>query len=187
MTDKVWATPNPVMLTDRERQAVERLGEVWGDLCAIVGDGSTRDADLAEMAHHVHALQNAVLAQAAARAYPDLYRLAGAGPVQRVEVVVEPEADGPPPPEQEEPHEYEPQGPGEGAHDRSCVTCGGALCEEGTNHTNTPVVPEGRDRCVHCGAVVLLNRDGSRRRHKRGDTGQHPCVGSGLRPPRNNP
>lgn len=43
----------------------------------ITGDGPARGADLAELAVHLHAIENTVLAQAAARAYPDRYRLLG--------------------------------------------------------------------------------------------------------------
>lgn len=66
------------LLTDAEHAVIEKLGEIWGDLCAIVDDGRTRDADCHELIVHVHALQNAVLAQAAARAYPTTYRRLGA-------------------------------------------------------------------------------------------------------------
>lgn len=65
------------LLTLDEHIVVAKLGKLWGDLCRIVGDGPTREADLNEIVVHVHALQNFVLAQAAARAYPDTYRLAG--------------------------------------------------------------------------------------------------------------
>lgn len=64
-------------LTVREVEAVETLGRLWGELCEIVGDGPTRDADLTELVAHVHALQHAVMAQAAARAHPDAFRLLG--------------------------------------------------------------------------------------------------------------
>lgn len=67
----------PDLLTEREQAAVTKLGELWGDLCAIVEDGPTRDPDLAELIVHVHALQHAVMAQAAARAYPETYRRLG--------------------------------------------------------------------------------------------------------------
>lgn len=65
------------LLTDREREATRKAGELWGDICAIVGDGPTRDADLAEFIHHIHAIQNGIMRQAAARAYPDEFRLLG--------------------------------------------------------------------------------------------------------------
>jgi hypothetical protein len=65
------------LLTPLERQAVQQFADAWNTLCHVVGNGSTRERDLAEAAVHLHALQQMVLAQAAARAYPDLYRLAG--------------------------------------------------------------------------------------------------------------
>ena len=68
---------DPGLLTDQEHAAIQKAGDLWGDLCAIVGDGPTRDADLAELIPHVHAIQHAVMAQAAARAYPDRLRLLG--------------------------------------------------------------------------------------------------------------
>lgn len=64
-------------LTPEEHTAIEKAGELWGDLCHIVGDGETRDADLAELIVHIHAIQHAVMAHAAARAYPTRYRLLG--------------------------------------------------------------------------------------------------------------
>ena len=68
-----------MLLTTDERAVVDMLGGVWNQLCSIVGDGPARDADLHEASIHVHALQNMVLAQAAARAFPDEFRLLGTG------------------------------------------------------------------------------------------------------------
>lgn len=65
------------LLTALEKRLVTNLGDFWADLCTIVGDGVTREADLAEAIVHVHALQHFVMAQAAARAYPTEYRLLG--------------------------------------------------------------------------------------------------------------
>lgn len=65
------------LLTGREQWIIERLGDVWGDICGIVGDGPSRDADLAELCGHIHALQRAVMAQAAARVYPAQFRVLG--------------------------------------------------------------------------------------------------------------
>jgi hypothetical protein len=42
-----------------------------------VGDGPTRAADLAELTAAIHVIQRAVMAQAAARAYPGQYRPLG--------------------------------------------------------------------------------------------------------------
>lgn len=65
------------LLTDDEHRAVELAGQLYNLLCNIVDDGPARQADLAECAASVHQIQRAVLTQAAARAYPDRYRLLG--------------------------------------------------------------------------------------------------------------
>lgn len=66
-------------LTEDEHAAVKMAGDLWGLLCRIVGDEPVRRPDLAELIIHVHAIQRAVMAQAAGRAYPDLYRRLGLG------------------------------------------------------------------------------------------------------------
>lgn len=63
------------LLTEAEHEAVQTAGALAGMLSRVVGDGPNRTPDLNELLVHVHAIQHAVLAQAAARAYPDLYRL----------------------------------------------------------------------------------------------------------------
>lgn len=71
--------PEPAeLLTEAERALVSKLGQCAGDFSQIMEQGPNRGNDLIEMVHHIHALQNMVLAQAAARAYPDLYRRRGA-------------------------------------------------------------------------------------------------------------
>jgi len=65
------------LLTEQEREVVKMAGDLWNALCGVVGRGSTREEDCREMVAHVHALQHAVMAQAAARAYPQVYRLLG--------------------------------------------------------------------------------------------------------------
>lgn len=65
------------LLTDHERATIQKLGDLWGDICGIVGDGGTRDHDLAEAIVHLHALQQFIMSQAAGRAYPDQFRLLG--------------------------------------------------------------------------------------------------------------
>lgn len=65
-------------LTDAEHRLVTDIGRLMDGFNAVVGDGPSRDGDLAEAVRHIHVLQNMVLAQAASRAYPDRYRLMGA-------------------------------------------------------------------------------------------------------------
>lgn len=68
------------LLTDLEHEVVHDLGQVWNKLCKMVERGRTRGPDLDEAVAHVHALQHFVMSQAAARAYPDKYRLLGTVP-----------------------------------------------------------------------------------------------------------
>lgn len=65
------------MLTDAEHELIGKLGACWNAFSRIVGDGPTRDADCEEFVQHVHILQQQVMSQAAARAYPSTYRLLG--------------------------------------------------------------------------------------------------------------
>jgi len=65
------------LLTSKEKLVLAQLAEVWNGLCEISA-GPIAGADLGELVVHVHALQHAVMAQAAARAYPNEYRKLGA-------------------------------------------------------------------------------------------------------------
>jgi hypothetical protein len=65
------------LLTPAEREAVATAAALANQVYAIIGDGGAEEGDLAEAVHHIHAIQRMILAQAAARAYPDLYRLLG--------------------------------------------------------------------------------------------------------------
>lgn len=65
------------LLTPYEHETLALTGELVGRLHAIIGDGPTGDADRYEMVQAVHVVQKMILGQAAARAYPDLYRLLG--------------------------------------------------------------------------------------------------------------
>ncbi|MGP4092980.1 hypothetical protein [Nonomuraea sp. KM90] len=51
-----------------------RLAEKLGQ---VVGDGPTRANDMRELLAHVHGIQNALMAQATARLYPERFRLLG--------------------------------------------------------------------------------------------------------------
>jgi len=68
---------SPSLLTVGEHDAVTACADAWAAICKVVEDGPTRAADLGEVVAHIHALQHFVMAQAAARCYPDRYRLAG--------------------------------------------------------------------------------------------------------------
>lgn len=65
------------LLTEAEHAVVQKAGELWNAICAAVPEGPTRAADLRELVPHVHAIQHAFMANAAARAYPDVYRALG--------------------------------------------------------------------------------------------------------------
>lgn len=67
------------LLTGDERKAIRLLGEVAGQFRVIIGDCELGAADWAEVVDKVHQLQAMVMSQAAARAYPDEYRLLGDG------------------------------------------------------------------------------------------------------------
>lgn len=77
MAKRPVALPQPYLLTDDEHRAIRQAGTLWNTLCRTVQDGPSRDGDLAELRIHVHAIQHAIMAQAAARAYPSLYRPLG--------------------------------------------------------------------------------------------------------------
>ncbi|MER6830902.1 hypothetical protein ABT352_33250 [Streptosporangium sp. NPDC000563] len=64
-------------LTGRELEVLALTGRLAEELAAIVGNGPARAQDLNELLVHVHAIQHAVMAQAAARAYPEQFRLLG--------------------------------------------------------------------------------------------------------------
>jgi hypothetical protein len=65
------------LLTPDEQHAIDLTAELANTLGRIVGRGPTRDHDMAEICLHIHNIQHAVMAQAAARAYPDRFRLLG--------------------------------------------------------------------------------------------------------------
>lgn len=72
------------LLTDAEHRLVETLGVAMSIFAQdVVGDDeTTRDNDLNEFASRIHDLQARVLMHAAARAYPQRYRLNG-GPAPK--------------------------------------------------------------------------------------------------------
>ena len=64
-------------LTALEQGIVSNLGRIHEMICRATGDGPTRTEDIREATGHIHALQNMILAQSAAREYPMEYRLLG--------------------------------------------------------------------------------------------------------------
>jgi hypothetical protein len=64
-------------LSEIELRAMACTAELANLLGKVVGNDRTRAHDLAELVHHVHAIQHAVMAQAAARVYPAMFRRLG--------------------------------------------------------------------------------------------------------------
>lgn len=65
------------LLTANEIDIVTSLGHLANRFALLVSDGNSHDEDIRESVSHFHALQNMVLSQAAARRYPDKFRLMG--------------------------------------------------------------------------------------------------------------
>lgn len=65
------------LLTQLEKDTAIMLGQVHMNMCRIVADGPTRMDDLTESCEHIHVLQRMIMSQAAARGYPDSFRLLG--------------------------------------------------------------------------------------------------------------
>lgn len=64
-------------LDDNERRMLVTIAELASDFIDLVGAGESAQADFAEILPHLHALQQAIMAQAAARTHPGQYRLLG--------------------------------------------------------------------------------------------------------------
>ncbi len=77
------------LLTPQEHQLVNDLGRIAGQFLDIIHEqsGLSGSGDYAEAVYYIHGLQNMVLSQAAARAYPTHYRLMG-GEVKREDLVM---------------------------------------------------------------------------------------------------
>lgn len=84
------------LLTGDELRAMDLTVELVNLLSErIVGDGPSREGDLREIVFHVHGIQQRILKQAAARAYPARFRLLGrlVGDVERVTPTVAAQAE----------------------------------------------------------------------------------------------
>lgn len=69
------------LLTEKEHQAVEvsaQLSRLMAEIIFEGGDPGVAASDRAEAITLIHGIQQMILTQAAARAYPDRYRLLGA-------------------------------------------------------------------------------------------------------------
>lgn len=64
-------------LTETEMRAMACTAELANLLGVVIGNDRTRPGDLAELILHVHAIQHAIMSQAAARAYPSMFRKLG--------------------------------------------------------------------------------------------------------------
>ncbi len=74
-------------LTDTEHAALHLSGRLAQMVETIAGnDPHTRNNDVRKLQDHIHTVQSYILAQAAARAYPGMYRLLG-GPVVNPDVL----------------------------------------------------------------------------------------------------
>jgi hypothetical protein len=69
------------LMTPAEHRAMELTAELYNLICnEIIGRGPSRAGDVDELVADIHRLQHRILRQAAARAYPDRYRLLGGPP-----------------------------------------------------------------------------------------------------------
>jgi hypothetical protein len=71
------------LLSPVEHLAMSLTRQLAGTLREVIGDGEQAQNDLREAVAHIHALQHAIMSQAAARAYPAKYRLLGEGSAYR--------------------------------------------------------------------------------------------------------
>lgn len=69
--------PTHELLNKDELEALDLLATVAGKIRRIIGDGPHAAGDWAEAADKIHQLQAVIMAQAATRAYPDLFRALG--------------------------------------------------------------------------------------------------------------
>jgi len=71
-------SPFPVAsLTADELAAMDTMSKFAGQMHRLCGDGPQSASDWREAAAHIHVLQTTIMAQAASRAYPELFRPLG--------------------------------------------------------------------------------------------------------------
>jgi len=65
-------------LAEAEQDLIALAGRLYTRIAAeVISDGPSRPGDLAELAAAVHVIQHMVMSQAAARRYPQQFRLLG--------------------------------------------------------------------------------------------------------------
>ena len=77
MNESESPTDSRQLLTAEEKRAVVLAGELFDAIHPTVGHGPARERDLAEFLYMVHNIQARSMGQAAARAYPEEFRLLG--------------------------------------------------------------------------------------------------------------
>lgn len=78
LTRLLQRPPGAELLTEVEHEAIDMAGRLWTLIrTEVIGHGPTRVSDVSELTAFIHGIQHIVMAQAAARAYPDRYRLQG--------------------------------------------------------------------------------------------------------------
>jgi len=66
------------LLSEAEHLAMNMIADLVNLVVReVIGTGASRDCDINEFCAAVHVVQNFILSQAAARAYPTRYRLSG--------------------------------------------------------------------------------------------------------------
>lgn len=79
------------LLTDAEHRVMDLTVQLVNLLAGeVIADGPGRVGDVNEVVHAIHIIQRMVMGQAAARAYPDRYRLLGGPPPSGPACEVEP-------------------------------------------------------------------------------------------------
>ena len=65
------------LLTNDEKEIINKAGELWNLITQAIPAGPATKADLGELIIHIHAIQIYFKSNAAGRAYPDEFRLLG--------------------------------------------------------------------------------------------------------------
>lgn len=74
-----WIDERPGdLLTAAEHQAMDMTARLWDHMVQnVIESGISAGGDCAELGVNIHAIQHTIMAQAAARAYPERYRRLG--------------------------------------------------------------------------------------------------------------